>query len=328
MGSVVTVIFLPPNTEFNHGIYDLELTQEQNLSEVVTALNQQQVIHNRLTFTLAAWMLGEEYQLTAPGLYQLKSGWNNWQLLRYLKEVPPTTVTVVIRPFQMRHNTLKNLCKKLDIKYTALKEVLHDQQYLQSWGPFDEENIYCLLFNDTLMLHKNSRAQEVADRLFRNYLAYWTPDKLEKAASLGLTPQEVGILASIVYAETKKSQEMPIIAGLYLNRIAQDMRLQADPTVVYAAGRPLNRVLRAHKRLKSPYNTYKVEGLPPGPVFTPTQESIEAVLQAQSHDYLYFCARFDFSGFHHFSKTLKEHQKVAAQYQRELNKRRIGFRGS
>ncbi|MDH3710622.1 MAG: endolytic transglycosylase MltG [Cyclobacteriaceae bacterium] len=327
LGSVLTIVFLPPNTEFSHDIFDLEILEQRKASEVIKDLEADQAIHNQVTFRIAAWILGYYEQVTAPGLYQLKERWNNWQLIGHLKSTPPTSVAVVIVPYQMRRNTIKNLCANLDIKYTALRDLLHDPHYLKSWGPFNKESIYCLLFADTLLIHKDSRAKEVADRLFRNYLDYWSPPKLERAASLGLTPQEVGILASIVYAETKIGEEMPVIAGLYLNRLQQDMRLQADPTVVYAAGRPLNRVLKAHKRIRSDYNTYRVEGLPPGPVFTPTQEALEAVLNAGDHDYLYFCARHDFSGYHHFSRTLDEHQKAAKQYQRELNKRKIGFRG-
>lgn len=326
--AVAAVIFLPDNTDFRQNIYDLEVPPGATGQEVIRELNEGGAIHNTLSLVAAARLLGFHQTLVHPGLYQIRKGWNNRRLLKHLKTAPLPAVKVVIRPFQMRHNTLKAVCKDLDIKYTALQDQLQDQQFLQGWGPFTTENIYCIFFSDTMLIRPDSRAREVADRLVRNYLNFWTPDKLEQAAALGLTAPEVGILASIVYAETKVAAEMPIIAGIYLNRLDQEMRLQADPTVVFAAGRPLSRVLRAHKRIRSDYNTYKVGGLPPGPVFTPTIQAIEAVLSAQNHDYLYFCARFDLSGYHYFSRTYEEHQRVAKRYQRELNKRKIGFRGS
>lgn len=320
------VVLLPPNTEFRQSIYDLEVTVKQDAPQVLARLNEQQVVHNQLSFRIAAWLMGYQKSQTEPGLYQIKNGWSNWRVLKHLKSKPPQSTPVFIKSYQMRGNTLKGICKNLDIKHTALKELLQDQTYLDSWGPFTPENIYCIFFSDTLLMYKNSRTKEVADRLMRNYLDFWTPDKLEQAASLGLTAPEVGILASIVYAETKIPEEMPKIAGLYLNRLNKKMRLQADPTVVFAIGRPLTRVLKAHKRIRSDYNTYRVSGLPPGPVFTPTQKVIEAVLSAETHDFLFFCARYDFSGYHLFSRTFEEHQRAATKYQSELNKRRIGFR--
>ncbi len=324
--TILAVVFLPTNTDFKQKIYDLEQNQDQKGHQVIQNLHENEVIRNTTTFKIASWLLGYYSQITPPGLYQVESGWNNWRLIRYLQTAPNPSTQVIIKPYQLRSNALQGICKNLDIKYTALRDILNDPQYLQSWGPFDKENIYCILFADTLQMFPDSRAKDVADRLMRNYLKYWTPDKLEQAASLGLTAPEVGILASIVYAETKILEEMPVIAGLYLNRLDQEMRLQADPTVVYAAGRPLSRVLKTHKRIRSDYNTYRVSGLPPGPVSIPTQEAIDGVLSAANHDYLFFCARYDFSGYHHFSKTWKEHQKIAQLYQKELNKRRIGFK--
>ncbi|GJM27922.1 MAG: aminodeoxychorismate lyase [Cyclobacteriaceae bacterium] len=295
--------------------------------QVRQQLVRDQVIGNNLTFDLACTLLG--YRDSIPhGLFQVQDGWSNWTLINHLKTTPRPAVTVVIKPFQKRRNTLQYLCKTLDIKYTALKSWMENPAYIGQWGDFNQDNVYCILIPDTLLIYQDSRARELADRLFRNFRIFWTPERLEQAASNGLTKQETGILASIVYAETKRPEEMPVIAGLYLNRIKQEMRLQADPTVVFAYGRPLTRVLKAHKKIESPYNTYQVSGLPPGPVNSATTTAIEAVLRPKSHNYLYFCARRDFSGQHHFSRTLKEHLTVARKYQKELNKRRIGYKGS
>jgi len=298
-----------------------------NHLQVGRLLKNEDILRNHLSFWLASKTLG--YQDSIPkGLFQIRKGWNNWSIIRHLKTTPRVSTPVVIKPFQQRRNTLQFLCKHLDIKHVALKSWLEDESYITQWGDFNQDNVYSILIPDTMLLYQDSRAKEVADRLFRNFKRFWTPERLEKAATIGLTQQETGVLASIVYAETKKKEEMSTIAGLYLNRLRKDMRLQADPTVVFAYGRPLTRVLKTHKRIKSPYNTYRVEGLPPGPVFTPTTNAIDAVLSPESHDFLYFCARRDFSGGHHFSRTLEEHLEVARGYQKELNRRRISFKGS
>ena len=311
----------------NKTIYDLEVPDSMSSGQVLHKLETERVIANYSSLKLAGILMG--YRDSIPkGLFQIQNGWNNWTLINHLKSAPRTSETVVIKPFQSRRNTLQTLCKSLDIKYTALRSWLENESYIRQWGEFDQENVYCILIPDTILVYRDSRAKEVADRLFRNYLQFWNSERLGKAAAQGLTGLEAGILASIVYAETKKSEEMPTIAGLYLNRLNEGMRLQADPTVIFAHGRSLNRVLSVHKRISSDYNTYRVPGLPPGPVNSASPVAIEAVLNAESHDYLFFCARNDFSGYHHFSRTLDEHLRTARQYQKELNRRRIGLKGS
>ena len=323
--SLLFITFISPNVRINHQFYDLEVQESMSSRDVLQQLDQAQVMRNFLSFRLATMLM--EYRDSIPkGLFQIEQGWNNWQVIKHLKTEPRASTTVTIKPFQQRRNTLQSLCKSLDIKFTALRSWLENEEYLRQWGSYDKESVYCILIPDTLLVYRDSKAREVADRLFRNYLQFWTPSRLQKAAALGLTHQEAGILASIIYAETKQNSEMPTIAGLYLNRLDEGMRLQADPTVVFAHGRPVNRVLKTHKKIQSPYNTYRVYGLPPGPVYTATPLAVDAVLDAESHDYLYFCARNDFSGYHGFSKTLTDHLQMARRYQKELNRRRIGFK--
>ena len=160
--------------------------------------------------------------------------------------------------------------------------------------------------------------------MLREYRRFWNEDRLNKAGETGLDPVEVSILASIVDDEAARSDEKPRIAGVYLNRLKRGIPLQADPTIKFAlADFSMTRVLRRHLNVDSPYNTYKYRGLPPGPIGCPTIESIDAVLNAEKHDFIYFVAQADFSGYHHFSRTLAEHNRYAAIYQRELNKRKI-----
>ncbi|MEZ4950129.1 MAG: endolytic transglycosylase MltG [Saprospiraceae bacterium] len=149
---------------------------------------------------------------------------------------------------------------------------------------------------------------------------FWSKNnRKEKAANLGLNPEEVYTLASIVERESNKNQERPTIAGVYLNRLKINMILQADPTLVFATRDfTAKRVLNFHKEFDSPYNTYMYAGLPPGPISMASISSIDAVLNRENHDYLYFCARPDGSGFHDFAKTLAQHNRNAAKYRASL----------
>jgi len=158
----------------------------------------------------------------------------------------------------------------------------------------------------------------------KEYKNFWNEERISQAESVGLTPDEVSILASIVQAECSQTQEAPTIARLYLNRLEKGYYLQADPTVVYANGDfSIKRVLNEHKEIESPYNTYKFRGLPPGPINIPEIVYIDAVLKNENHKYLYMCAREDFSGYHNFATNLIDHNKNARRYQDALNKARI-----
>lgn len=160
--------------------------------------------------------------------------------------------------------------------------------------------------------------------MFNEYNKFWTEERKNKASRLGLSPNEVSTLASIVQAETQKADERPKVAGVYLNRLNINMPLQADPTLVFASGDfTIKRVLNIHKEIDSPYNTYKYTGLPPGPINLPEITALEAVLNYEDHSYLYFCAKEDFSGYHAFATNLTDHLNNARRYQAALNRSKI-----
>ena len=166
--------------------------------------------------------------------------------------------------------------------------------------------------------------EELLTRMAKEYKSFWNGERVAKAKQIGLSQSEVSTLASIVYSETKKADEAPKVAGVYVNRIKKGMLLQADPTLVFALGDfTIKRVLNVHKEIESLYNTYKYTGLPPGPICIPSINAIDAVLNAQKHDYIFMCAKEDFSGYHNFAKDYSQHLINARKYQKMLNKKRI-----
>jgi UPF0755 protein len=177
---------------------------------------------------------------------------------------------------------------------------------------------------NTYELWWTTDAYEFTGRMHKEYLKFWNEERQLKAKSTRLSIEEVMILASIVEKETQKNDEKSAIAGVYINRLRKDWPLQADPTVVYAWGDfEMKRVLKIHTAIDSPFNTYKYGGLPPGVICVPSIASIDAVLNYQKHDYMYFCAKADMSGYHVFSRTLAEHNRYARAYQKALNERKI-----
>jgi UPF0755 protein len=184
---------------------------------------------------------------------------------------------------------------------------------------FTKENIISMFIPNTYQVYYDITAEELVERMYSEYSTFWTAERRQKAQALGMTPVEVSTLASIVQAEAWKPTEAPTIAGLYLIRLKKGIALQADPTLVFAVGDfTLKRILNVHKEVDSPYNTYIHAGLPPGPINMPTIASLNAVLNAEKHNYLYMCAREDFSGYHNFARTLTEHNRNAARYQQAL----------
>lgn len=177
---------------------------------------------------------------------------------------------------------------------------------------------------DTYEFYWTASPATVVDRLLSYHDKFWNEERIEKAKKLALSPEQVSVVASIVEEETAMSDERPKVARLYLNRLSKGIKLQADPTVKYAVGDfGMRRILNKHLAVDSPYNTYRYEGLPPGPVRIPSGRTLDAVLNAPTHDYLFMCAKEDFSGYHNFAVDFATHQANARRYQQELNKRGI-----
>ena len=204
-----------------------------------------------------------------------------------------------------------------------MRKALKDSTLCAKYGK-TPQTIACLLMPDTYEFYWTISPEKMLDRMNDYYNDFWTPERKAKAQRLGLTPDEVATVASIVEEETSKADERGKVARLYLNRYQQGMRLQADPTVKFALGDfSIKRITVPMTQVKSPYNTYQIDGLPPGPIRLPEKSTIDAVLDAPQHDYLYMCARADFSGYHDFSRDYATHLDNAHRYQAALNARGI-----
>ncbi len=203
----------------------------------------------------------------------------------------------------------------------SIINALNDKDFLAGYG-FTPENVFALILPDTYEMYWTASVKDIFDRFKKEYDAFWTEERLEKAKAQGLSQMEVSIMASIVRGETLKEFEFPIIAGVYLNRYKKGMKLQADPTIAFIHGYTLDRILKKHLKVDSPYNTYMYAGLPPAPINVPSKGCIDAVLNPAKHNYIYFCASPAFDGTHRFAVTYSEHLKNARAFQRELTARR------
>ncbi|MBE6216625.1 MAG: endolytic transglycosylase MltG [Bacteroidales bacterium] len=215
----------------------------------------------------------------------------------------------------------KKISTQMMVDSASVAAALDSAEFLKGYG-FTPENVFALILPDTYQMYWTASVEEIFDRLKKEYDAFWTPERDAKAKAQGLNRMQVSILASIVSGETLKDFEYPKIAGVYLNRYQKGMKLQADPTIAFCYDYTLDRILKKHLKVDSPYNTYMHVGLPPAPINVPPKACLDAVLNPDKHGYIYFCASPAFDGTHRFAVTYSEHLKNARAFQRELTARR------
>ena len=239
-------------------------------------------------------------------------------------EAPLPKTTLEIRKTRSKTILSRWIAEKFDLDKKKLLAMLNNEQQLKEYG-FNKENVMAMFIPGTYHFYEGADEETIFNLMFLKYKEFWTPERLAKAEEIGLTPAEVITLASIVEDETQRDKEKSMIAGVYLNRLNENIKLQADPTVLFALNNyRIKRLRRRHLKVESKYNTYLNHGLPPGPICLPSVSSIDAVLDAEEHDYLFFCAQSNFSGYHHFSETYREHLQYARQYRRALRSAGIG----
>lgn len=321
LGFILLKTFGSNTGAFTEGNY-LHIPTGAVYSQVRQMLIEGSFIRDEKSFDLLAKRAGYPDHVKA-GRYKLEKGMSNYDIIRLLRSGMQTPVRLVIPKLRTREQLIEKLSTHLEADAGALRRLLRDPVYLQQFG-LDTHTVLVAVIPDTYEFFWNSSADQAFRRLAKHYQLFWDSTRQAQAGKLGLAPKEVVILASIVEEETNKADEKGMIASVYLNRLYLGMRLQADPTVRYAwQDFTIKRVTQKHLSLSSPYNTYLVKGLPPGPICTPSKRTLEAVLHAPSSDYFYFCAREDFSGYHRFARSYREHQKNARLYQRALNQRGI-----
>ncbi len=257
------------------------------------------------------------------GVYELHPGMSARQLAAKLARGSQKPVRVTFNNMRTVDQFAERVAEQLCFSPEKLKSLLHNDSVVSSLG-FTRQTLPAMFLPDTYEFYWTVSPEAFLQKMKREYDRFWQGERKEKAQRLGLSPVEVATLASIVEEETNKADELGKVAALYMNRLRRGMLLQADPTVKFACGDfTLKRVLNKHLAVESPYNTYRVAGLPPGPIRIASKRGLDAVLDHKRHSYLYMCAREDFSGYHNFATTLAEHNRNAQRYQRELNRRGI-----
>ena len=297
-----------------------------NSTYAETKIILQKYIKDIDKFEKLAAQFGYDQQVI-PGRFLLKKGMNNYDIFQSLRKNIPVKVT-----FNNQETIEKlagRLSKQIEPDSITLLKTFTDEEFLKEAG-FEKENILAMFLPNTFEFYWNTTALKVRNTLHKEYIKFWNEDRLSKAKALGLTPNEVSILAAIVQKETAKVDERPRVAGAYLNRLNRNMLLQADPTVVYSKKKLSNDFDQVIKRvylkdltLNSPYNTYLYKGLPPGMISMPDVSSIDAVLSPEKHEYIYFCASVEKMGYHAFAKTIEEHNQNRQKYIDWLNKNKI-----
>ena len=258
-----------------------------------------------------------------PGHYVLRPGMSVIEVARMLKLGTQTPVRVTINNVRIPAQLAQKLARQIDADSAAVMQALTSKKLAAEVG-FDSVTLFSMFVPDSYEFYWTVTPEEFVKRMKREYDRFWTPERDAKRKRSGLSRLEVMTLASIVYEETRKTDEMPRIAGVYVNRLRKGIPLQADPTVKYAMQDfGLRRILYKHLKYPSPYNTYINKGLPPSPICMPGKNAIDAVLDFEKHDYIFFCARPTFDGYHNFARTLSEHNANARAYSAELNRRKI-----
>ena len=276
-------------------------------------------VRNMATFRHVAKKMKLE-ETFKPGHYYLSGGLTNKQIERVFSHGWQTPVKLLVRPCVRDLDKMaKQLASQLEASPQEIMEAMKDKEIREAHG-FNSATYLAMFIPDTYEVYWTITPLQLLDRMEKEYNAFWNKSRTAKAKAAGMTREEVMTLASIVIEETKYEPEMPTIAGVYINRLHKGMLLQADPTVKYAVNDPsLKRILNRHLQVESPYNTYKYKGLPPGPITTPTKAAIEAVLNYEHHNYLYFCAHENFNGQHRFATNLAGHLENARRFHSALN---------
>ncbi|WP_421809595.1 endolytic transglycosylase MltG [Flagellimonas sp.] len=314
-----------PNTQFNNNEAFVYIASDATFTDVKSSLEP--LLKDLSTFEAVAKRKGYVTNIKA-GKYALKKGMNNNEIINTLR-----SANIPVRVSFNNQESLESLAgrisEQLEADSMSLVQAFNDSDFLRETN-FDEDSKLGMYLPNTYEFFWNTKAEGFRDRMLKEYRAFWNEERLQKAKAQNLTPEQVIALAAVVQKETAKVDERRRVAGVYLNRIRKGILLQADPTVIFAIKKEtgnydtiIKRVLYRDLEMDSPYNTYKYAGVPPGPITMPDISSIEAVLNPEKHEYLYFVADVSNFGYHMFAKTLAQHNRNKVQYTRWLNEQKV-----
>ena len=313
-------IFFSPNFLINQNDKFLIINDDMNFKNVREKLIQDTILNDVLSFSFLSKSMNYDKNIKI-GAYKIKSNMSNYDLIRMLRSGNQTPIYISFNYARKIEDLSKIITKDLKISEYEFMNYINDNKNIYG---FNKQNILSMFLPDTYEIYWNISTENLFKKMNNEYNKFWNKKREDKLNKLNINKIDVSILASIVASETLKIDEANTIAGLYINRLNKNMHLQADPTLVYAANDfSIRRVLNKHKKIISPYNTYINKGLPPGPIRLTPKKYIDAVLDYEKHEYIFMCAKDDFSGYHAFAITLREHNKNARKFQRTLNARKI-----
>lgn len=314
--------FLSPNIVVQGNKKDLFIKTGSAFQSVIDSLKADGFLKDEKNFRFVSSSLNYENSVK-PGRYVLRDGMSNKEIVQLLRSGKQTPVNITFNNVRTKEDFASKISSQLEVTFDSVLFLLNDQTFVTSLG-FTKDNILCMIIPNTYNVYWTTTASEFFQRMNKEYKSFWSEERSSLASGDGFSPIEISILASIVQQESNKNDEKDEIAGVYINRLKKGIKLQADPTLIFAAGDfTIRRVLNIHKEIDSPYNTYMHEGLPPGPICIPSIASLDAVLHYSHHDYIYFCAKDDFSGYHSFAETYDKHLLNANRFQAALNRRGI-----
>lgn len=286
-------------------------------ADVLKELESQKIIRSPFVFNQLAKRA--KYTTVKPGRYELSKGMSNYKLVRMLKAGNQAPVKLVLNKLRTKEDLAKKIGNLFETTEEEALRFLYNNDSLRKYG-LDSNTAITAVIPNTYLINWNGSFAKIYGRLKSEQEKFWTDTRKKKAATKGMTPAQVYTMASIVEEETNKLKDKGLIASVYINRINQGMKLEADPTVKYAMRDfGLKRILYGHLKYPSPYNTYQNKGLPPGPICTPSSQTIDAVLNAPATNYIFFVAKPSFDGYSNFAATYEEHKVFAKAYQDALD---------
>lgn len=320
VGGIATSIIFFSGTSFKEKYKYFVIEEGQtDQSSVLKILNEKNIIKSNTLFSIVASQLKIWHKLK-PGKYEVKKNESLLNIVRMLKNNHQAQINLVINKLRLKEDLSKLIGKNFSSDSAMVMNFLNSTDSLKPYN-VNTDNVFTLIIPDTYTFYWNTSIRKIFNKLFDSNVAYWMKnERIKKANKIGLSPTDTYILASIVEEETNKDEDRYKIASVYLNRLNKHMALQACPTIKFAMKDfSLTRIYEKYLTNPSPFNTYKNKGLPPGPICTPSPKTIDIILNAPTTDYLFFVAKSDFSGYHHFSNNFAEHNQYAKEYQKALD---------